>query len=436
MNSQNNKRRLVRGSRIQSQDLSNYFITSDNEVDDDAIDNFVENRKNEYRIKRDNIVKSCKQNPKKYNYSDCYNDPKCKENCIDYDINIMDINNFLGESEYDSDDDDTNEYDQALNDLGNYSDYSDYYDKNKYDKMNAEAKKYLDDYNKDFENMSTEFVKYSDKLDDEYYKTLKLLEQINSNMSALNFRGSNANMYTNDYKPKYTNLAKVSKRINRGDNVECKKVRDLTNDTVHQKFLKDMDSNCNIYIYNKYLIKDLRIILCNLNNDSKNNLLDGTSINKYLLIVYYLLNGTFYNDGCKTQRTVIETIDSYVNGNYLVSNLKSYIKFFCSKYFELNKKSATHACEELLTDLLTIQALLNKIYNQHNIKKFIENIANDTFKYKFVENGNLDKYDMIKGRVTLYNNTIVGVLNYFSDYNFTVNASKLMKDGILRYNLD
>lgn len=433
MNRQNNKRRLVRGSRIQSQDLSNYFITSDNEVDDDAIDNFFENRKNEYRIKRDNIVKSCKQNPKKYNYSDCYNDPKCKENCIDYDINIMDINNFLRESEYDSDDDDTNEYDQALNDLGNYSDY---YDKNKYDKMNAEAKKYLDDYNKDFENMSTEFVKYSDKLDDEYYKTLKLLEQINSNMSALNFRGSNANMYTNDYKPKYTNLAKVSKRINRGDNVECKKVRDLTNDTVHQKFLKDMDSNCNIYIYNKYLIKDLRIILCNLNNDSKNNLLDGTSINKYLLIVYYLLNGTFYNDGCKTQRTVIETIDSYVNGNYLVSNLKSYIKFFCSKYFELNKKSATHACEELLTDLLTIQALLNKIYNQHNIKKFIENIANDTFKYKFVENGNLDKYDMIKGRVTLYNNTIVGVLNYFSDYNFTVNASKLMKDGILRYNLD
>lgn len=433
MNSQNNKRRLVRGSRIQSQDLSNYFITPDNEVDDDAIDNFVENNKNEYRIKRDNIVKSCKQNPKKYNYSDCYNDPKCKENCIDYDINIMDINNFLRESEYDSDDDDTNEYDQALNDLGNYSDY---YDKNKYDKMNAEAKKYLDDYNKDFENMSTEFVKYSDKLDDEYYKTLKLLEQINSNMSALNFRGSNANMYTNDYKPKYTNLAKVSKHINRGDNVECKKVRDLTNDTVHQKFLKDMDSNCNIYIYNKYLIKDLRIILCNLNNDSKNNLLDGTSINKYLLIVYYLLNGTFYNDGCKTQRTVIETIDSYVNGNYLVSNLKSYIKFFCSKYFELNKKSATHACEELLTDLLTIQALLNKIYNQHNIKKFIENIANDTFKYKFVENGNLDKYDMIKGRVTLYNNTIVGVLNYFSDYNFTVNASKLMKDGILRYNLD
>lgn len=433
MNSQNNKRRLVRGSRIQSQDLSNYFITPDNEVDDDAIDNFVENNKNEYRIKRDNIVKSCKQNPKRYNYSDCYNDPKCKENCIDYDINIMDINNFLRESEYDSDDDDTNEYDQALNDLGNYSDY---YDKNKYDKMNAEAKKYLDDYNKDFENMSTEFVKYSDKLDDEYYKTLKLLEQINSNMSALNFRGSNANMYTNDYKPKYTNLAKVSKRINRGDNVECKKVRDLTNDTVHQKFLKDMDSNCNIYIYNKYLIKDLRIILCNLNNDSKNNLLDGTSINKYLLIVYYLLNGTFYNDGCKTQRTVIETIDSYVNGNYLVSNLKSYIKFFCSKYFELNKKSATHACEELLTDLLTIQALLNKIYNQHNIKKFIENIANDTFKYKFVENGNLDKYDMIKGRVTLYNNTIVGVLNYFSDYNFTVNASKLMKDGILRYNLD
>lgn len=433
MNSQNNKRRLVRGSRIQSQDLSNYFITSDNEVDDDAIDNFVENNKNEYRIKRDNIVKSCKQNPKRYNYSDCYNDPKCKENCIDYDINIMDINNFLGESEYDSDDDDTNEYDQALNDLGNYSDY---YDKNKYDKMNAEAKKYLDDYNKDFENMSTEFVKYSDKLDDEYYKTLKLLEQINSNMSALNFRGSNANMYTNDYKPKYTNLAKVSKRINRGDNVECKKVRDLTNDTVHQKFLKDMDSNCNIYIYNKYLIKDLRIILCNLNNDSKNNLLDGTSINKYLLIVYYLLNGTFYNDGCKTQRTVIETIDSYVNGNYLVSNLKSYIKFFCSKYFELNKKSATHACEELLTDLLTIQALLNKIYNQHNIKKFIENIANDTFKYKFVENGNLDKYDMIKGRVTLYNNTIVGVLNYFSNYKFTNNASKLMKDGILRYNLD
>lgn len=433
MNSQNNKRRLVRGSRIQSQDLSNYFITPDNEVDDDAIDNLVENKKNEYRIKRDNIVKSCKQNPKKYNYSDCYNDPKCKENCIDYDINIMDINNFLGESEYDSDDDDTNEYDQALNDLGNYSDY---YDKNKYDKMNAEAKKYLDDYNKDFENMSTEFVKYSDKLDDEYYKTLKLLEQINSNMSALNFRGSNANMYTNDYKPKYTNLAKVSKRINRGDNVECKKVRDLTNDTVHQKFLKDMDSNCNIYIYNKYLIKDLRIILCNLNNDSKNNLLDGTSINKYLLIVYYLLNGTFYNDGCKTQRTVIETIDSYVNGNYLVSNLKSYIKFFCSKYFELNKKSATHACEELLTDLLTIQALLNKIYNQHNIKKFIENIANDTFKYKFVENGNLDKYDMIKGRVTLYNNTIVGVLNYFSNYKFTNNASKLMKDGILRYNLD
>lgn len=433
MNSQNNKRRLVRGSRIQSQDLSNYFITPDNEVDDDAINNFVEDRKNEYRIKRDNIVKSCKQNPKKYNYSDCYNDPKCKENCIDYDINIMDINNFLGESEYDSDDDDTNEYDQALNDLGNYSDY---YDKNKYDKMNAEAKKYLDDYDKDFDNMSTEFVKYSDKLDDEYYKTLKLLEQINSNMSALNFRGSNANMYTNDYKPKYTNLAKVSKRINRGDNVECKKVRDLTNDTVHQKFLKDMDSNCNIYIYNKYLIKDLRIILCNLNNDSKNNLLDGTRINKYLLIVYYLLNGTFYNHGCKTQRTVIETIDSYVNGNYLVSNLKSYIKFFCSKYFELNKKSATHACEELLTDLLTIQALLNKIYNQHNIKKFIENIDNDTFKYKFVENGNLDKYDMIKGRVTLYNNTIVGVLNYFSDYNFTVNASKLMKDGNLRYNLD
>lgn len=433
MNSQNNKRRLVRGSRIQSQDLSNYFITPDNEVDDDAIDNFVENKKNEYRIKRDNIVKSCKQNPKKYNYSDCYNDPKCKENCIDYDINIMDINNYLGESEYDSDDDDTNEYDQALNDLGNYSDY---YDKNKYDKMNAEAKKYLDDYDKNFDNMSTEFVKYSDKLDDEYYKTLKLLEQINSNMSALNFRGSNANMYTNDYKPKYTNLAKVSKRINRGDNVECKKVRDLTNDTVHQKFLKDMDSYCNIYIYNKYLIKDLRIILCNLNNDSKNNLLDGIRINKYLLIVYYLLNGTFYNDGCKTQRTVIETIDSYVNGNYLVSNLKSYIKFFCSKYFELNKKSATHACEELLTDLLTIQALLNKIYNQHNIKKFIENIDNDTFKYKFVENGNLDKYDMIKGRVTLYNNTIVGVLNYFSDYNFTVNASKLMKDGNLRYNLD
>lgn len=433
MNSQNNKRRLVRGSRIQSQDLSNYFITPDNEVDDDAIDNFVENKKNEYRIKRDNIVKSCKQNPKKYNYSDCYNDPKCKENCIDYDINIMDINNYLGESEYDSDDDDTNEYDQALNDLGNYSDY---YDKNKYDKMNAEAKKYLDDYDKNFDNMSTEFVKYSDKLDDEYYKTLKLLEQINSNMSALNFRGSNANMYTNDYKPKYTNLAKVSKRINRGDNVECKKVRDLTNDTVHQKFLKDMDSNCNIYIYNKYLIKDLRIILCNLNNDSKNNLLDGTRINKYLLIVYYLLNGTFYNDGCKTQRTVIETIDSYINGNYLVSNLKSYIKFFCSKYFELNKKSATHACEELLTDLLTIQALLNKIYNQHNIKKFIENIDNDTFKYKFVENGNLDKYDMIKGRVILYNNTIVGVLNYFSDYNFTVNASKLMKDGNLRYNLD
>lgn len=436
MNSQNNKRRLVRGSRIQSQDLSNYFITPDNEVDDDAINNFVEDRKNEYRIKRDNIVKSCKQNPKKYNYSDCYNDPKCKENCIDYDINIMDINNFLGESEYDSDDDDTNEYDQALNDLGNYSDYSDYYDKNKYDKMNAEAKKYLDDYDKNFDNMSTEFVKYSDKLDDEYYKTLKLLEQINSNMSALNFRGSNANMYTNDYKPKYTNLAKVSKRINRGDNVECKKVRDLTNNAVHQKFLKDMDSNCNIYIYNKYLIKDLRIILCNLNNDSKNNLLDGIRINKYLLIVYYLLNGTFYNNGCKTQRTVIETIDSYVNGNYLVSNLKSYIKFFCSKYFELNKKSATHACEELLTDLLTIQALLNKIYNQHNIKKFIENIDNDTFKYKFVENGNLDKYDMIKGRVILYNNTIVGVLNYFSDYNFTVNASKLMKDGNLRYNLD
>lgn len=433
MNSQNNKRRLVRGSRIQSQDLSNYFITSDNEVDDDAIDNFVENRKNEYRIKRDNIVKSCKQNPKKYNYSDCYNDPKCKENCIDYDINIMDINNFLEESEYDSDDDDTNEYDQALNDLGNYSDY---YDKNKYDKMNAEAKKYLDDYNKDFENMSTEFVKYSDKLDDEYYKTLKLLEQINSNMSALNFRGSNANMYVNDYKPKYTNLAKVSKRINRGDNVECKKVRDLTNNAVYQKFLTDMESNCNIYIYNKYLIKDLRIILCNLNNDSKNNLLDGTSINKYLLIVYYLLKGTFYHDGCDTQRKVIETINRYVNSNYLVSNLKSYIKFFCSKYFELNKKSATHACEELLTDLLTIQALLNKIYNQHNIKKFIENIANDTFKYKFVENGNLDKYDMIKGRVTLYNNTIVGVLNYFSDYNFTVNASKLMKDGILRYNLD
>lgn len=436
MNSQNNKNKLVRGSRIHHQGLSDYFITSDNEVDDDAIDNFVENKKNEYRIKRDSIVKSCKQNPKKYNYSDCYNDPKCKEKCIDYDINIMDINNFLRESEYDSDNDDTNEYDQALNDLGNYSNYSDYYDKNKYDKMNAEAKKYLDDYNKDFENMSTEFVKYSDKLNDEYYKTLKLLEQINSNMSALNFRGSNANMYTNDYKPKYTNLAKVSKRINRGDNAECKKIRDLTNNAVHQKFLKDMDSNCNIYIYNKYLIKDLRIILCNLNNDSKNNLLDGTSINKYLLIVYYLLNGTFYNDGCKTQRTVIETIDGYIKGDHLVSNLKSYIKFFCSKYFELNKKSATHACEELLTDLLTIQALLNSIYNQHNVKKFIENIANDTFKYKFVENGNLDKYDIIKGRVTLYNNTIVGVLNYFSDYNFTVNASKLMKDGILRYNLD
>lgn len=437
MNSQNNKNKLVRGSRIHHQGLSDYFIMSDNEVDDDDdIDNFVENKKNEYRIKRDNIVKSCKQNTKKYNYSDCYNDPKCKENCINYDINIMDINNFLGESKDDSEDDDTNEYDQALNDLGNYSDYSDYYDKNKYDKMNAEAKKYLDDYNKDFDNMSTEFVKYSDKLDDEYYKTLKLLEQINSNMSALNFRGSNANMYANDYKPKYTNLAKVSKRINRGDNVECKKVRDLTNNAVYQKFLTDMDSNCNIYIYNKYLIKDLRIILCNLNNDSKNNLLDGTSINKYLLIVYYLLNGTFYNDGCKTQRTVIMMIDSYIKSDHLVSNLKGYIKTACSKYFELNNKSATHACEELLTDLLTIQALLHKIYNQHNIKKFIENIANDTFKYKFVENGNLDKYDMIKGRFTMYNNTIVGVLNYFSNYKFTNNASKLMKDGILRYNLD
>ena len=146
MNSQNNKNKLVRGSRIHHQGLSDYFIMSDNEDDDDAIDNFVENKKNEYRIKRDSIVKSCKQNPKKYNYSDCYNDPKCKENCIDYDINIMDINNFLGESKDDSEDDDTNKYDQALNDLGNYSDY---YNKNKYDKMNAEAKKYLDDYNKE-----------------------------------------------------------------------------------------------------------------------------------------------------------------------------------------------------------------------------------------------------------------------------------------------
>ena len=50
-----------------------------------------------------------------------------------------------------------------------------------------------------------------------------------------------------------------------------------------------------------------------------------------------------------------------------IEGLRNYIKTACSKYFKLNKESATHACEELLTDLLTIQALLYKIYNQHNI---------------------------------------------------------------------
>ena len=167
MNPQNNKRRLVRGSRIQSQDLSNYFITSDNEVDDNAIDEILKNKEKEYRDKRDNIVKSCKQNTKKYNYSECVNDPECKENCIDYDINIMDINNFLGESELYSDNDNTNDYDQTNIDLGNYSNY---YDKTKYDEINTEVKKYLDNYDKDYENMNTEFEKYSDKFDEEYYK--------------------------------------------------------------------------------------------------------------------------------------------------------------------------------------------------------------------------------------------------------------------------
>ena len=433
MNPQNNKRRLVRGSRIQSQDLSNYFITSDNEVDDNAIDEILKNKEKEYRDKRDNIVKSCKQNTKKYNYSECVNDPECKENCIDYDINIMDINNFLGESELYSDNDNTNDYDQTNIDLGNYSNY---YDKTKYDEINTEVKKYLDNYDKDYENMNTEFEKYSDKFDEEYYKNLILLDEINSILSALNFRGSNANMYANDYKPKYTKLAKVSRRINRGDNAECEKVKDLTDSLVHQNFLKDMERGCSLYIYNKYLAKNLRIILCNLNKDSENGLLNPKNINKYLLIVYYLLDGTFYHNGCDVQRSAIETIDRYINSNYLVSNLRNYIKTSCSIYLKRNDQSKTHACEELLTDLLTIHTLLFSIYKQHDIQKFIKNIDNDVFKYKYTTEDDLNKYALIKDRVTKYNNMIVGVLNYFSKHKFSTNASKLMMNGNLRYNLD
>lgn len=396
MNRQNNKRRLVRGSRIQSQDLSNYFITPDNEVDDDAIDNFVENRKNEYRIKRDNIVKSCKQNPKKYNYSDCYNDPKCKENCIDYDINIMDINALLGESEY--------------------------VDNN-------------DEYYKNYEKMNAEFEKYSDRFDEEYYKNLELIDDLNSKMNALNFRGSKSNMYTNDYRHTYTNLAQKPKHVNHGYNTECGDLTKFETNESRQDILTVLGQKCNVYLYNKYLIKHLNIILCNLNHDSNNGSLKPLTIKKYMLVLFYLLQSTFYKESCRAQRDCLDQLYIASIDKNPRARFNALTVVYGKSYVDKNNKNKTLACTELIHDYLQIISLIQEIYYNDDVQNFFDDFEQDRYRSKYSED-KLDRYEMLRGEIKAYRDEIIKVMDFYKLKKFRYIIKKVLDDGKLIYDLD
>ena len=396
MHSQNNKRRLVRGSRIQSQDLSNYFITPDNEVDDDAIDNFVENRKNEYRIKRDNIVKSCKQNPKKYNYSDCYNDPKCKENCIDYDINIMDINALLGESEYVDND---------------------------------------DEYYKNYEKMNAEFEKYSDRFDEEYYKNLELIDDLNSKMNALNFRGSKSNMYTNDYRHTYTNLEQKPKHVNHGYNTECGDLTKFETNESRQDILTVLGQKCNVYLYNKYLIKHLNIILCNLNHDSENGSLRPLTIKKYMLVLFYLLQSTFYKESCRAQRDCLDQLYIASIDKNPRARFNALTVVYGKSYVDKNNKNKTLACSELIYDYLQIISLIQEIYYNDDVQNFFDDFEQDRYRSKYSED-KLDRYEMLRGEIKAYRDEIIKVMDFYRLKKFRYIIKKVLDDGKLIYDLD
>ena len=396
MNSQNNKRRLIRGSRIQSQDLSNYFITPDNEVDDDAIDNFVENKKNEYRIKRDNIVKSCKQNSKKYNYSDCYNDPKCKENCIDYDINIMDINALLGESEYVDND---------------------------------------DEYYKNYEKMNAEFEKYSDRFDEEYYKNLELIDDLNSKMNALNFRGSKSNMYTNDYRHAYTNLAQRPKHVNHGYNAECGDLTKFETNESRQDILTVLGQKCNVYLYNKYLIKHLNIILCNLNHDSNNGSLKPLTIKKYMLVLFYLLQSTFYKESCRAQRDCLDQLYIASIDKNPRTRFNALTVVYGKSYVDKNNKNKTLACTELIHDYLQIISLIQEIYYNDDVQNFFDDFEQDRYRSKYSED-KLDRYEMLRGEIKAYRDEIIKVMDFYRLKKFRYIIKKVLDDGKLIYDLD
>lgn len=396
MNPQNNKRRLVRGSRIQSQDLSKYLFTSDNEVDDNAIDEIFKNKEKEYRDKRDNIVKSCKQNTKKYNYSDCVNDPECKENCIDYDINIMDINNFLGESEY--------------------------VDSN-------------DEYYKNYEKMNAEFEKYSDRFDEEYYKNLELIDELNSKMSALNFRGSKSNMYTNDYRHAYTNLAQRPKHVNRGNNAECGEVANFESDTEKQRILKLLGKSCNVYLYNKYLIKHLNIILCNLNHDSNNGSLKLLTIKKYMLVLFYLLQSSFYKESCRVQRDCLDYLYIASRDKNPQLRLDNLTTTYGKSYIDKNNKNKTLACTEIIHDYLQIITLIQEIYYNDNVQKFFNDFEEDKYRLSYSED-KLDRYEMLRGEIKAYRDKIIEIMNFYRLKKFRYVIENVLVNGKLIYNLD
>lgn len=221
-----------------------------------------------------------------------------------------------------------------------------------------------------------------------------------------------------------------------GDNTSCKQVKDLSSIAQRVKFNTDMGQSCSIYIYNKYLIMQLKIILCNINKDTRDNVLSFSNVKKYLVVLAYLLSGTFLHPTCDQYRDGIDYITRVSDSQDVITRLKSFMRVSGVRYINNNDGNITLACEEMLNDYITIFMLIQDIMSVTKFHDFVTGFTTDSYRNKFSEDKQV-RYEKLKAEVTMYINIIYKTLKIYTSHNFSDVLSNLTTDeGNLKYNLD
>lgn len=241
---------------------------------------------------------------------------------------------------------------------------------------------------------------------------------------------------TEDHDKQLNTNPTYSTPVIHGDNTSCKQVKDLSSITQRAKFNADMGQSCSIYIYNKYLIIQLKIILCNINKDTRDNVLSFSIIKKYLIVLAYLLSGTFLHPTCSQYRDGIDYITRVSDQQDIIMRLKTFMSISGARYINNNDGNITLACEEMINDYITIFMLIQDIMSVTKVHDFVTGFTTDSFRNKFSADKQV-QYEKLKAEVTMYINIIYKTLRLYTSHKFSdVLANLTTDEGKLRYNLD